>query len=291
MLADEMTDYLYASSKFYINRLDSDKIVGIEYFSSAAAENLESRFGHTNIRLIDQDDDPLNDLVISFEAIIPEAEQDDFMKYWRALSGHYPLYPVVRPMYMQIQLISYQKRNFLRLPIRLTKKERNRSLESLKNWINTPGTSPEYTFSEYNCVYGLYHMFELAKVHIGDFTRFPGKLPDILLENGRSTIRPISSLNIEGLFDKLVLLDRALDENNHLKTQKALKKLSLRETEIILAGIFPLTPKIIDLLNDKWDRSLKPATYQPAPLAEKLILKSYPACYYDFEIPSEDCQI
>ena len=72
--------------------LDSnrDRIIGIEYISaSGTSESVMSRFGHSMLRFVDNDNDYTNDIVLSFEANIPSGVID----YEKGLTGAYSIYP------------------------------------------------------------------------------------------------------------------------------------------------------------------------------------------------------
>ncbi|MEC9283770.1 MAG: DUF4105 domain-containing protein [Bdellovibrionota bacterium] len=284
-----MVEMTIRSSQMQLAMLDFYQIRGLEYFSSAAAQNLESRFGHTNIRLIDYDDDPLNDLVISFEPLIPVIEQSSWYKYWNATQEVYPLYPVVRPMYMQLQIVSFQKRNFLRQAIRLTETEKSNILIALKDWVDFPDKSPYYSFQKYNCAYGLFHLFDLANIDVGERTRFPGKLPKLLVESSRSLMEAEPSLNIEGVFDKLMKLGLANAEKSLLLQKEALEAFSGGDVELLMSGVLPITPNMMDqLLSTDAYKTLK-GSNQLTSIDEKLNLRSYPDCYYDFSVDEKKC--
>jgi len=69
--------------------LTKDGYAGLEVWTSAPSTKTKgATFGHTMLRFVDDDNNPLNDLVLSFRATIPEGEQ---LKISKALAHEYEM--------------------------------------------------------------------------------------------------------------------------------------------------------------------------------------------------------
>jgi len=90
---------LYTSSKKYIkrlkNRVKRNEIIGLELISAEASdERVESKFGHSLFRFVDNDNDPGNDITISFVADVDGPKASNLA----GVVGKYGVYPEVKSL-------------------------------------------------------------------------------------------------------------------------------------------------------------------------------------------------
>ncbi|CBW26412.1 putative exported protein [Halobacteriovorax marinus SJ] len=90
---------LYTNSKKYIkrlkNRVKRNEIIGLELISAEASdERVESKFGHSLFRFVDNDNDPGNDITISFVADVDGPKASNLA----GVVGKYGVYPEVKSL-------------------------------------------------------------------------------------------------------------------------------------------------------------------------------------------------
>ena len=151
--AFQLNEHLMQSN---LRTLARKNIIGLELLIAEALPNqIESSFGHSLIRLIDDDSNPYNDLVISFVAEVPprisSAILDELDHIRRGLTGGYP--STLNVLTFAQFLSEYSKsqgRSFKRYPLVASEE----SLANLVNDLNTYGRdlkSRRYRFIDQNC--------------------------------------------------------------------------------------------------------------------------------------------
>lgn len=127
---------------------DFDHIKGVELLVTDSGSAIESKFGHSLIRLIDNDELWTNDLVVSFAANV-EGEGTSLIK---GVIGGYEVMAEIKTMYeFWDQYTLNEGRGFLRYPLRLNKFELENFLNSLQRFIDKPELSGDYKFFSNNC--------------------------------------------------------------------------------------------------------------------------------------------
>lgn len=126
----------YASSKKYISRLErkvsENQIQGIELIiAQGTDEQVQSKFGHALFRFVDNDDDPGNDITISFVADVNGPKASNVS----GVIGKYGVYPEVKSLRLFIkQYVKNQSRPLERFLIPSNKEMRNSLIQSLHEW-------------------------------------------------------------------------------------------------------------------------------------------------------------
>lgn len=137
-----------------------DQYIGIEYISAAGtSESLMSRFGHSMLRFVDRDMNYGNDIVLSFEADIPE--QDEVVaKYKKGLKGEYGVLPRLDLLQNFWEgYVRYESRPLERFIIPTTKEMREKIIDELVRINNDLSTLDNYTFLNRNCAGLLAQLF------------------------------------------------------------------------------------------------------------------------------------
>lgn len=125
-----------------------DHIKGVELLVTDSGSAIESKFGHSLIRLIDNDGLWTNDLVVSFAANVG----DETTSLVKGVVGGYDVMAEIKTMYeFWDQYTLNEGRGFLRYPLRLNKDELESFLHSLQRFIDNPELSGDYKFFSNNC--------------------------------------------------------------------------------------------------------------------------------------------
>ncbi|WP_417335016.1 DUF4105 domain-containing protein [Halobacteriovorax marinus] len=127
---------LYTSSKKYIKRLKNkvkrNEIIGLELISAEASdERVESKFGHSLFRFVDNDNDPGNDITISFVADVNGPKASNLA----GVVGKYGVYPEVKSLRLFVkQYVKGQSRPLERYIIPADKEMINALISTLDKW-------------------------------------------------------------------------------------------------------------------------------------------------------------
>lgn len=94
-----------------------------------------SRWGHSMLRFIDGDNDPLNDLVLGFVAEVDTPS----LSLSKGLSGGYPVIPLVQPLRLFIaSYVRDEGRPLERHIFPTSEGDRNEVIDTLAAWIAAP---------------------------------------------------------------------------------------------------------------------------------------------------------
>lgn len=145
----------------FLSQLEVQKkqIIGIELISANPGQTLESRFGHLLLRLVTSSPTGQSDLVVSFAALVTDAQLDP----WKAVDGSYPLalqIERVRGMQMRYAL-SRQSLRRLIVPTSVT--QRLGLVEKILNYGKDPY---RYRFFSSNCATELMRLLEANQILI-----------------------------------------------------------------------------------------------------------------------------
>ncbi len=127
---------LYTSSKKYIQRLKkkiaNNQVIGLELIiASATDERVESKFGHSLFRFVDNDDNPGNDITISFVADVNGPKASNI----GGVVGKYGVYPEVKSLRLFVnQYVKDQSRPLERHLILSNSQMRRALIDSLEDW-------------------------------------------------------------------------------------------------------------------------------------------------------------
>ncbi|WP_290730377.1 DUF4105 domain-containing protein [Halobacteriovorax sp. JY17] len=129
---------LYTSSKKYIQRLKkkiaNNQVIGLELIiASATDERVESKFGHSLFRFVDNDDDPGNDITISFVADVNGPKASNI----GGVIGKYGVYPEVKSLRLFVnQYVKEESRPLERHLIPSNSQMQQALMDALDDWWN-----------------------------------------------------------------------------------------------------------------------------------------------------------
>lgn len=230
--------------------MNVESIIGLEILIAAKGSALESRFGHTFLRLVDNDDNVLNDWVIGFAADINEPK----LSAVKGLNGSYKVVLTVMPFFEVLSEYSInQNRAIDRYPLVLEAKDLQEFRDLLKSKLKKKEEQP-YTFLNNNCANLMISLFiEAGWPHFSNGKRFPlgvskwalrshlSPFPALRIESKKNRVQSavlkfrnsneLSQLSI-GDMNALLILQEDLDENvrqnlkNELKSKNEIPSLS-----------------------------------------------------------------
>jgi len=183
-----------------------NEIQGVELIvASSTNRALYSRFGHAMLRFIDRDDDPLNDLMLSFVALIDEPQ----ISLRKGILGGYRILPLVKTTGdFWVQYVRDENRPLERWVIPTTEKERRELVESLENLVEE-GDSKKYSFFKNNCSRLLTEFLEFAGLpSVGHLPRIPTHIPGFLDQN---LLNPYPKVLVRSVTPLLEKAAKALD--------------------------------------------------------------------------------
>lgn len=161
-----------------LESIDVQSVNGIEVLVAASSDNaMESRFGHGLIRLVGDHSDPLNDIVLSFEAEVPGNVTRSALIF-NGMTGGYKT--VVKQIHLVDVLILYSQqmnRGFVRIPLRLTKEQTRSFVIALQKLWARKIEMPAYTFADFNCARATTWLFVQAGIKMVSDALIPTQLP------------------------------------------------------------------------------------------------------------------
>jgi hypothetical protein len=194
------------SSAQLLKQLDQnrDRYVGIEYISAAGtSEAMMSRFGHSLLRFVDNDNDYTNDVVLSFEANTPSSQID----YQKGIMGGYEVLPRFDLLQnFWVRYVRHQSRPLHRLVIPSNKEMRNKLIDELVRMQQDPSVLGDYTFLNRNCAGVLAQLFINTELSFKSKS-ISGRVP-VLFQNWLNSsllvpYAPIISLSPYNVFKKV----------------------------------------------------------------------------------------
>jgi hypothetical protein len=216
-------------------------IRGVELLVTDSGSAIESRFGHSLIRLIDNDDLWTNDLVISFAANVG----DETTSLLKGVTGGYKVFPEIKTMYdFWNQYTFNEKRGFLRYPLRLSKLELHTFLDSLQAFIDDPNLAGDYKFFTNNCSTIVTKVFNHAElVKSKNVHNIPITIENWINENLYSPFLPIQTkafnepikddvISFEDLDNDYLAYSYLYGDYSFDFLQKLLKELKLRNIKL-----------------------------------------------------------
>lgn len=135
----------------------------------------ESLFGHSVIRLLDDDENPWNDTVISFEMLIVDSEQT----YSKAFSGGYETMPFISDLATRlVEYSSLQARGLRRVIIPSNSEKIAKLKRTVRSIIDVPDIIGDYNFMSNNCVTAILKLLNEIGYQSGQArVDFPDLLP------------------------------------------------------------------------------------------------------------------
>jgi hypothetical protein len=141
---------MYAANQKFANRLikkfNNNQIIGLELIIAAKSNiRVESKFGHSMFRFVDNDDNPGNDITVSFVADVDSPE----LSTVGGITGKYSIYPTLKSMRLFIkQYIKDDGRPLERHIVPSSKKMREDLINTLLSWWKSVLDGQEAVYSE-----------------------------------------------------------------------------------------------------------------------------------------------
>jgi hypothetical protein len=125
-----------------------DSFIGVELVIAAPSRrHIESLKGHSLLRFVDDDGNPLNDLVISFTA-----DTGGRVSYLKGCLGRYPsMVQLLTMRHLLDEYVRQEDRALSRYIIPTSRYSRLRLRASLEDWIQTPTNMRRYGILRNNC--------------------------------------------------------------------------------------------------------------------------------------------
>jgi len=133
---------------------EPERFIGIEILEAQGTKELESFFGHSVIRLVDNDGDAFNDIVFNFYPVMKTEEGEEVEgTSFKAFIKHYQL-GVEMNTFQNIGLryIKHYGRELYRVPVLSTPENRRKLLLDIEKVINDPELRGHYTAMGNNCL-------------------------------------------------------------------------------------------------------------------------------------------
>lgn len=220
-----------------------EEIKGVEVITIDSSERaIESRFGHTLLRLVSSKNDPLRDIVLSFEANV-DPEDGQALKLIRGIVGHYELTVRRLSFFDVIDYYGYwQDRGILRTPLRLTDKELSNLLDVLDKALSGDLNLMPYKFFSNNCANALLEVLRLSEIEFVGNRMIPTRLSSLMYAN---LLAPWGSYRVT----------TPVEISNKFKREKPsfdeVKKLSSAELIILSSSNIDLTQEVWDYISDQ----------------------------------------
>ncbi len=140
------------------------EIIGIELIQVSGVteiEKPESWFGHSALRFVEKNSNPLNDLVVSFEMLILNSAKT----YEKGINGGWANYATVTDLATYISRYSVgQSRSIKRMPIPTTPEIINNLKQNTIAIQDLPDLVEDYHFIKNNCATGLLRLLGLSGI-------------------------------------------------------------------------------------------------------------------------------
>ncbi len=134
---------------------DPSSFIGIEILEAEGTKELESSFGHSLLRLVDNDGDSFNDVVFNFYPVMENeaGEPEEGGTSIKAFVDYFQLGVEMNTLnVMALRYAQYWNRELYRLPILSTPENRRLLLLDLEKLINDPELRGHYTAMTNNCI-------------------------------------------------------------------------------------------------------------------------------------------
>lgn len=273
--------------------LNGQKIIGVElWIADSSDAALESTFGHSLLRFVSESQDPLEDIMLSFEAAV-DFNDPTIKQKWNGIVGNYPT--IIKPIQLIDVLMEYAQinnRGFSRVPLRMSNENITKLVQAAQRVAQGALVPPNYKFINFNCASALIWFFTQARVvlHTPDVgTILPTQLPAFFKQN---LLAPWGSFNI--LAGASVLEKIKYKYTYKQKAKRAIKQFDIskrellrlpkKEVYILAVSNYPYNQKTKDLLEE----ILKDFNMDTL---EIYGIKSFPAFFYQDSVPFDTTQV
>lgn len=217
-----------------------NEISGIEILLASGSDaSINTKYGHTFIRLLDHDDIWSNDTVMSFGyEVIPNQNKLDAIK--EILKTTYGEFPLVMNVTTLGQLWTRyevnENRNIHRHIVPTNQTIRNEISNTLKEWKNSPNLLGGYTVLSNNCIGKLEELLKRSGVplRVTSIVK-PMSIHKYLVESNVSFMAPVKFNSKENILREFGLSEHKRHIFSKEEFQKILKNYSDHELKQLLA--------------------------------------------------------
>ena len=176
---------------------NKEKIIGVEFILvNPFDQQIESNWGHSLLRFVDDDNSWTNDIVISFSALTNSDDSSTEQKI-KGLIGGYEIIPHTDSLGgFWREYTRKNGRSLKRYPLLLNRESLDQIIEILHKWIQDPTYFGKYFYTSRNCTTLLGALLNKAGViTISDIPAKPTEFPRWLKFNLIAPYHGIEMLN------------------------------------------------------------------------------------------------
>ncbi len=184
---------------------NKEKIIGVEFILvNPFDQQIESNWGHSLLRFVDDDNSWTNDIVISFSALTNSDDSSTEQKI-KGLIGGYEIIPHTDSLGgFWREYTRKNGRSLKRYPLLLNRESLDQIIEILHKWIQDPTYFGKYFYTSRNCTTLLGALLNKAGViTISDIPAKPTEFPRWLKFNLIAPYHGIEMLNGKSILKKL----------------------------------------------------------------------------------------
>ena len=207
--------------------------VGLELIEASAGEELETKFGHSLLRIVDNDSDPLNDVTFNFYPIlVDESGRSVGGLQLKTFVSHFQLGVEINNF--QSFVLKYAKelgRELYRIPVLSTPRMRQELLRELELLLSDAKERGHYTATNNNCLGVLFRALEKAGFpKAGQHTFLPADTEDYFRRVGLSPFRAMTvHTQAEQLLKSELTVEKLLEEHSRGQAEKLIMSASLED--------------------------------------------------------------
>lgn len=272
--------------------LEQRNMIGVEFIVAGSyAGRIESTLGHALIRFVDDDADPLNDLVVGYEMRVVNPSRT----FENAAQGGAAAAPVVRSFAgFLAQYMNGEGRSYQRLVLPSSPEIRARLVKNILRTDRLPHLVGDYSLASNNCMSVLLEVLRSVGYHIE-----PAYLDVPTLAEARfrrAFISPFPALEMRSGADTLApfVSDRSL----WVRWLPGVNREAQVNTTALWAAVDEMTPEQVETLYHQWPARLasmrphaaevyKRKVTSPRPLGEAFGLKLLPPALYRICSPED----
>lgn len=204
-----------------------DKIIGAELILSDSYNgSVGSQFGHSAIRFVKNDSNPLSDYIIGFEAAVDDTPPEK--QLYKGISGAFPMVMAFKTMrtFLSENTLMFD-RSFRRVPLWLSQRQLNALISQVEQNLR----NKNYRFFSNNCAHGLARFIWLAGIPLAKKVSIPNQLektarlsqltflPAIQVRNGYHVLKDMRKKAVQlGKFQLFESIEKAPSDDEVLLT-------------------------------------------------------------------------
>jgi len=228
----------------------SHEIKGIELIVAGAIDQrVESRFGHSLLRFVFNEGPAVEDLVLSFVALVDEPMLD----YRKGVNGGYQVLAMVTPLGRVLQTyLEGEERQLDRYVIPTNLEMRKSLIENLRKGISTAHGFGVYKFFSSNCAGVLVRLLNQSGVPAGPQLPIPSALPEQMAARHLTPFAYMPVPTVAPIFKRLAK-QLSVPESDLRAGEWPLHSIPLLERLSVstLAKLFFIAPPVDDRVREK----------------------------------------